>query len=126
MNSKIPLDYIISHRAVYLVELISFVGLCLPALGVFLAVSSAGILTALGILLLSICMLRGIYGRWAAILGIISGAVGMVFEALQPHIGMLYALYGILLPIWFGAVGLGQFRLGFKFKRVFRCHGPGA
>jgi hypothetical protein len=181
------LAYIASHKAIYLIELICFVGLSIPGLGVFLAVSvslketnvslaalggltgivseilalalgsspqslsaglvylsdqyiaataeaqraalsaaaegflananaisPAGILTALGIFLLSMGMLRGVYGRWVAILGIVTGALGMVFEALRPQIGMLYGLYGILLPIWFVAIGLGLFKLGFS------------
>lgn len=75
------------------------------------AVSSAGVLTALGILLLSVLMLRGIFGRNAAILGIATGAVGIVFEALRPLIGFAYSLYGLLLLAWFVVVGWRLFRL---------------
>ena len=181
------LDYIATHKVIYYVELICFVGLSVPALGVFLAVavslkdthkslaalggligivseivalalgsspqslsggliylsdqyvtttveaqrsalstaaesflananavSPAGILTALGIFLLSLCMLRGGYRRWVAVLGIVTGALGMVFEALRPQIGALYGLFGILLPVWFIAVGIRLFQLGFR------------
>lgn len=181
------LDYIALHRAVYLVELVCFVGLSVPALGVFLAlsvslkdlnkslaalggligiaseilalalgsspqslsgglvylsdqyvtsataaqrlalataaegflatanaVSSAGILTALGILLLSLVMLQGIFHRGVAFLGIVAGAVGIIFEAFRPLIGALYGLYGLLLPAWFIAVGLKLFKIGFR------------
>ncbi len=181
------LDYIAAHKAIYYVELICFVGLSLPALGVFLAVavslkdshkslatlgglvgivsevvalalgsspqslsggliylsdqyvatsveaqrsllsaaaesflananavSSAGILTALGIFLLSLCMFHGGYRRWVAVLGTFTGALGMLFEALRPQLGALYGLFGILLPVWFVAVGIRLFQLGFR------------
>ena len=180
------LNYIASHKGVYLTELICFVGLSVPALGVFLAVSvslkdtnkslaalgglvgivseivalalgsspqslngglvylsdqyataaetqrvalasaaegflatanavsSPGILTALGILLLSLCMLRGVFHRGVAFLGIVAGILGMVFEALRPQIGIVYGLYGLLLPAWFIAVGLKLFKIGFR------------
>jgi hypothetical protein len=172
------LEYIMAHKTVYLVELVCFVGLSLPALVVFTAlsvslkgldksiaavgaligivsevlalglnasppslhgglvylsdryaaaaadaqrlslstaaegfiaaanaVSAAGILTALGILVLSLVMLKGKSRRGGAYLGIVTGALGMVFEALRPSIGMAYALFGLLLPAWFVVVG---------------------
>ena len=172
------LQFIASHNVVYFVELVCFVGLSLPALVVFLAlsvslkeldkslaalgalfgivseilalalnssppslsgqlvflssqyasaateaqrlalstaaegfiasanaVSSAGILTALGILFLSIVMLKGVFGTGAALLGIATGVVGIVFEAFRPLIGFAYSLYGLLLLAWFIVVG---------------------
>jgi hypothetical protein len=177
------LEYIGAHRAVYLAELLCFVGLSLPALLVFLAlgialsrsnrslaamgalvgaaseiialalgtsppslgggllvlsrqyvtageaarpalaaaaealaasanaVTAAGILTALGILLLSLAMAKAGFGRGRAILGIVTGALGIVLEALRPLVGMAYSLYGLLLPLWFVAAGLGLLRL---------------
>lgn len=179
------LDYIASHKGVYLAELICFVGLSVPALGVFLAVAIAlkdlnkslatiggmvaivsevlalalgsspqslswglvylsdqyvassvasqrlalataaegflananavspvGVLTALGILLLSVCMLRGVYHPGVAWLGIVTGGLGTLFEALRPQLGIAYAIYGLLLPAWFVAVGLTLLGLG--------------
>lgn len=179
------LEYIAAHRAVYLTEFVSFVGLSLPALVVFLAlavalwpvnrslaalggligvasevvalaynssppslnggllvlsdgyaaatdpmrraalttaaeglmavsnaVNAAGILTALGILLISLPMLRGVFPRRVAWLGIVTGAAGIVFEALRDMIGSLYLIYGLLLPLWFLAVGWGLARVG--------------
>jgi hypothetical protein len=176
------LEFIASHKAVYLVELVCFVGLSAPALVVFLALSislkelgkslaalgclfgvvseilalalnssppslsgelvylsgqyasasteaqrlalssaaegflasanavaSAGILTAVGILLLSILMLKGIFSRSAAIVGIVTGAVGIVCEALRPLIGFAYSVYGLLLLAWFIIVGVRLF-----------------
>jgi hypothetical protein len=178
------LQYIASHRAIYLVELVCFVGLSVPALVVFLALSvslkdlnkslaaigaligivsevlalalnssppslngdlvylsaqyaaaatdaqrlavstaaegfiaganavaSAGILTALGILILSLVMLKGVFHKGVAYLGIATGVVGMVFEALRPMIGFAYSIYGLLLPAWFIAVGWKLYQL---------------
>jgi hypothetical protein len=172
------LVYIASHKVVYLVELVCFVGLSLPALVVFAAlsvslkgidknlaligaligivsevlalalnasppslngslvylgdqfaaaateaqrlalstaaegfiasanaVSSPGILTALGILILSLAMLRGTTRKAGAYLGIVTGALGIVFEALRPAVGVAYAIYGLLLPAWFVVIG---------------------
>jgi hypothetical protein len=185
------LSFIASHKAVYVTELVCFVGLSVPALGVFLAVSvalketnrslvalgalaaivseilalamgsspqslssglvylsdqytaaagepqraalssaaegflatanavgPAGVLTALGILLLSLCMLRGVFHRGVAILGIVTGGLGIVLEALRPYVGMLYAAYGLLLPAWFVAAGIKLSRLGFGQRQV--------
>jgi hypothetical protein len=178
------LQYIASHKPVYLIELISFVGLSLPAMIVFLAlyvalkhldksyaalgaivaiasevialaynssppslngglvylsdhyvaattaaqraalasaaegliavsnaVNTAGILTALGILILSLVMLKGIFHKSVAYLGILTGALGIVSEALRDILGPGYLVYGILLPAWFLAVGWRLFQL---------------
>ena len=178
------LRYIASHKAVYLVELMCFVGLSIPAMGVFLAVavslkdvnkslaalgglvgvvsevlalalggspqslsgglvylsgqyatasvesqraalasaaegflatanavSPVGVLTALGILLLSLCMLKGVYRRGTAWLGIATGVLGMASEALRPQLGAAYGIYGLMLPAWFVAVGIELFRI---------------
>ena len=178
------LEYIAAHKAVYLVQLVCFVGLSVPALVVFTAtsislyhaertlavlggligvaseivalalgsspqslngglvilsdqymlaaapqrlalataaeslvaatnaVSWAGILTALGILLISIAMLRGVFHKGVAYLGIVAGALGIVSETFRPSLGMGYILYGLLLPAWFVAVGVKLLRLG--------------
>ncbi len=183
MGGAALLEYIGAHRAVYLAELVCFVGLSLPALVVFLAlglallplgrslaaigalvgiasevvalalgssppslssplfllagqyaaageagrgalataaqalaananaVSAAGILTALGILLLSCLMTKGLFGRPTAVIGIVTGALGMVMETLRDVVGMAYALFGLLLPLWFILAGLGLLRI---------------
>jgi hypothetical protein len=177
------LEYIAAHKAVYLTELVCFVGLSLPAVFVFIAlgvalwqggrslallgavvgvgselialalgsspptlnagllglsaqyatasdalkpslaaaasalaayanaISAAGILTALGILLLSVPMTRGPFPTWVGVLGIVTGALGILFEALRDLVGAAYGLYGILLPLWFVLVGLGLIKL---------------
>jgi Domain of unknown function (DUF4386) len=178
------LQYIAAHKSVYLTELVSFVGLSLPALVVFLAlyaalervnssfaaigaligvasetialaynssppslspgllqlsnqyvaasseaqrlslataaeglmavsnaVNAAGILTALGILILSWVMRQDFFWRNAGTLGIVTGVFGIVSEVLRDLIGPGYFLYGILLPAWFVAVGWKLYRL---------------
>lgn len=75
------------------------------------AVSWAGILTATGILLLSLTMRRGYFGRMLAVFGVLTGTLGIFSETLRPMIGPAYMLYGLLLPVWFGLVGWKLFRL---------------
>jgi Domain of unknown function (DUF4386) len=179
------LQYIASHKLIYLTELVAFVGLSVPAMVVFLAlyqalkhlnksyaalgallgiaseiaalaynsspqslsggllslsdqyvaattaaqhtavataaegliamangVAAAGILTAIGILIISLVMLKGVFHRSVASLGIVTGALGIVCEPLRPLLGLGYAVYGLLLPIWFLAVGWKLYRLG--------------
>ncbi len=177
------LQYIASHRLVYLTELICFVGLSAPALVVFLAlwaagkdrdpslaaiagvigiasevvalslgsspqslhgglmylsaqyaraageveraalaaaadglvaaanaVSAAGILTAAGILLSSLVMRKAGH-RAVGHVGIITGAIGIVSEALRPLIGFAYSVFGALLLAWFILVGVKMLAL---------------
>src|SRR3989440_4259516 len=178
------LQYIASHKPVYIVELVSFVGLSLPAMVVFLAlygalnhlnksyaalgalvgiasevialaynssppslngglvylsdqyvaattaaqraaeataaegliavsnaVNAAGILTALGILIISLVMLKGVFPKSVAYLGIVTGALGIVSEALRLILGPGYIVYGVLLLLWFLVVGWKLYRL---------------
>ena len=179
------LAYIAAHKTVYLIELICFVGLSVPALLVFVAVavalkgadksiavvggllgiaseiialalgsspqslhsglvvlsdasiavgtnaeraglvaaaealiaatnavSWAGILTAAAILVLSALMGRSEFGRGLAVLGVLTGAIGILSETLRTMIGPAYMLYGLLLPLWFALVGRMLLRLG--------------
>lgn len=76
------------------------------------AVSWAGILTAAGILLLSLVSWRGYFGHAVAALGVLTGSLGIVSEALRPLIGPAYLVYGLLLPTWFALVGWKLLRLG--------------
>ena len=177
------LEYIADYKVVYLVEYVSFVGLSLPAIVVFLAlyialhshsrslaalgatfgiaseilalaynssppslnggllylsdqyvtasatqraalasaaealiavsnaVNAAGIVTALGILFVSLAMRRSRFGSGVAYLGSVTGTLGIVCEALRDQLGAGYLLYGLLLPLWFSAVGWKLFRL---------------
>jgi hypothetical protein len=76
------------------------------------SVNAAGILTALGILILSLVMLRDVFRKGVAVIGILTGAIGIFSEALRDVIGPGYFAYGLLLPVWFLAVGWTLFRLG--------------
>jgi hypothetical protein len=75
------------------------------------AVSWAGILTAASIGTLSTLMRRAGFGRVVAVFGVVTGVLGVVSEAFRPMIGAFYTLYGLLLPVWFGLVGLRLLRL---------------
>jgi hypothetical protein len=77
------------------------------------SVSIGGILYAVGVLILSLAMLRGVFHKAVAYLGIVSGVVGIVCESLRPVIGAWYGIYGILL-IWLLAVGWKLLRLNGK------------
>ncbi len=50
-------------------------------------------------------MARTQFGRFLAVLGVLTGVVGIVSEALRPLMGPGYLLYGLLLPTWFALVG---------------------
>lgn len=70
-----------------------------------------GVLQALGILLISLLMLRGIFNRGLAWLGVATGAIGIVSEALRPVLGAAYWLYGLLLFAWLAWIALALWRL---------------
>jgi Domain of unknown function (DUF4386) len=74
--------------------------------------SPPGILTAIGILVISLVMLRGVFHKGIAYLGIVTGAIGIISESLRPLLGLGYIGYGLLLPIWFLTVGWKLYRLG--------------
>ncbi|MGN6696985.1 MAG: hypothetical protein ACTHMR_02415 [Thermomicrobiales bacterium] len=73
--------------------------------------TAVGILEPAGILILALLMLRGVFGRGLAVLGIVTGAVGVVAEALRPVLGLAYIVYGLLLFAWFIASGWALVRL---------------
>lgn len=72
---------------------------------------AAGILQPIGILIVSLVMLKGVFPRSLAYLGIATGVIGIVSEALRPVLGAGYIVYGLLLLAWFAAVGWGLYRL---------------
>jgi hypothetical protein len=69
-----------------------------------------GVLQTLGVLLIALLMLRGPFSGGLAWLGVATGAVGIVAEALRPVLGWAYAGYGLLLFAWLAwvAVALGR------------------
>jgi hypothetical protein len=74
-------------------------------------VSLAGVLTPLGILLISLPMVRGILPHWSGWLGLVTGTLGLASEALRFVTPTLYAVYGPLLWAWFAVVGVSLLRL---------------
>ena len=64
-----------------------------------------GVLTTVGMLIVSLVMLRGVFPRWIAYLGIATGILGVASEALRPVIEGGYGVYGVLLLVWTAAVG---------------------
>ncbi len=75
------------------------------------AVGWGGVLAAAAILILSVIMRSGVFGKAVGNLGVATGAVGIVSELLQPVLGFAYLLYGLLLPAWFAVVGWKLLRL---------------
>ncbi|WP_329000984.1 hypothetical protein OHA18_41955 [Kribbella sp. NBC_00709] len=71
-----------------------------------------GVLQTLGLLLVSLLMLQGVFPKPLALLGVATGAIGIVSEALRPVLGGAYALYGVLLFVWLTWVGVELWRLG--------------
>jgi hypothetical protein len=67
--------------------------------------SIVGVLTTVGVLLVSLVMTRGVFPKWVAYLGIATGALGILSEALRPLLGVAYSIYGTVLVVWFLAVG---------------------
>ena len=75
-------------------------------------VTAGGILFGIGILIISLVMLKGVFQRSIAYLGIVTGALGIVSEALRNMLGFGYLVYWVLFVIWFLAVGWKLYRLG--------------
>jgi hypothetical protein len=73
--------------------------------------SFVGVLTTVGILLISLAMTKGVFPRWVAYLGIATGTIGILSEALRPVLGIGYSVYGILLLVWFLVVGASLYRM---------------
>src|SRR5450759_423008 len=71
-----------------------------------------GPLTTVGLLIVSIVMLKGVFPKAVAYLGIAVGVLGIASEALRFVTEGLYGVYGVLLPVWMGAVGWMLYRLG--------------
>lgn len=66
---------------------------------------AVGVLTAIGILVLSVVMLKGVFQRNIAYLGMAAGVAGIICEGLRTVIGAGYIIYGLLLIIWFVVIG---------------------
>jgi hypothetical protein len=80
------------------------------------AVNASGILFSTGILIISIVMLKGVFHKGIAYLGIVTGVIAILSEAFRPFISFGYIVFFILEVIWFIAVGWKLFRLGGKVE----------
>ncbi len=76
------------------------------------AVNAAGILFEAGILIISLVMLKGVFHKGVAYLGIATGAIGIISEALRPILGFGYIVFFVLEVIWLIAVGWKLYRMG--------------
>jgi hypothetical protein len=70
-----------------------------------------GVLQTVGVLLISLVMLRGVFSRGIAWLGVVTGGIGVLSEALRPWMGWGYAIYGMLIFVWLSWVAWELWRL---------------
>lgn len=73
--------------------------------------SALGVLQPISVFVLSLAMLRGGVPRWIAYFTFVTGALGIVSEALISVLGIAYALYGVLILAWFLVIGWYLYRL---------------
>lgn len=73
--------------------------------------SAFGILQPFGILVISLVMVAGVFPKSVAYLGVVTGAIGTASEALISVLGMTYAIYGVLVIVWFLVIGWQLYRL---------------
>jgi hypothetical protein len=57
-------------------------------------------------------MVRGVFPKGLSWLGVVTGVIGLVAEALRPWLGWAYAIYGLLLFAWLIGVAVALWRLG--------------
>ncbi|HVX30915.1 MAG TPA: hypothetical protein VHA53_10585 [Nitrolancea sp.] len=82
--------------------------------------TAMGVLEAIGILILSVVMLRGVFSKRVAYLGIATGLAGIVCESLKPTLGLGYIVYGLLMFIWLIVIGWQLIRLARDPEREAR------
>ena len=82
--------------------------------------SAIGVLQTVGVLLISLLMLRGTFSRRLAWLGVATGVIGIVSEALRPVLGWSYALYGLLLFGWLIWITLALWTHGSRIEGLTR------
>ncbi|HEY9291608.1 MAG TPA: hypothetical protein VIP98_10060 [Microlunatus sp.] len=76
-----------------------------------------GVLQTLGVLLISLLMLRSSFSTVVAWLGVVTGAIGIVSELLRPLLGWAYAIYGLLLFVWLAWIALALWKLAVRQRR---------
>jgi hypothetical protein len=87
------------------------------------AQAAIGVLQTLSILLISVLMLRGVFARSLAWLGVATGAIGIASEVLRPLLGAAYAIYGVLIMIWLIWLAWALWKLGATSARVGATRG---
>lgn len=73
--------------------------------------AALGVLQTIGILVISLVMVSGGFPKSVAYLGVATGAIGIVSEALISILGIAYAIYGVLVMVWFLVIGWQLYRL---------------
>jgi hypothetical protein len=71
-----------------------------------------GPLTTVGLLIVSLVMLKGVFPKAVAYLGVAAGVLGISGEALRMVFEGFYGIAGLLPLIWMGAVGWNLYRFG--------------
>jgi len=77
-----------------------------------------GVLQTIGILVISLAMVGGGFPKNVAYLGVATGAIGIVSEALISILGIAYAIYGVLVMVWFLVIGWQLYRLARDREQV--------
>ncbi len=67
---------------------------------------------AISILIVSLVMLKGVFSKFAAYLGIVTSVSAYIGLALWPLIGVAYFWWWLFFIVWFIAIGLKLYRLG--------------
>lgn len=80
--------------------------------------SVIGVLQTLGILLIALLMLRGVFTKPLAWTGVATGAIGVVSEILRPVLGWAYSLYGLLLFVWLAWTAVALWRLSVQLRHA--------
>ncbi|WIY01034.1 hypothetical protein QRX60_44540 [Amycolatopsis mongoliensis] len=70
-----------------------------------------GFLQTLGVLLVSLLMLRGTFSKGFAWLGLATGVIGILSELFRPVLGWSYAIYGVLLFAWLAWAAFALWRV---------------
>jgi len=71
-------------------------------------------LLAVGVIILSLVMLRGVFPRWVGYLGFATGAVALAALVLHPVLGLSYLLWWVFLIAWLVAIAWFLTRLGMR------------
>jgi MFS family permease len=71
-------------------------------------------LLAVGVIILSLVMLGGVFPRWVGYLGIVTGVAALAAIALHPVLGLSYLFWWVFLIAWLVAIAWYLARLGMR------------